>query len=75
MANIRLQGFKQALINKGLGPAYHVSNLFLSLLWLNLPDYEGKWIPHAITQNMYVSQFVMNIIEIVNNGFKKTKIV
>ncbi len=73
--NERYELYKNSLIDKEPGPHWYLANCFLSMVWLNIPDLEGTWLPHTLIENMEVTEIVSGTIDFVNKLFNQYKII
>ena len=74
----RYETYKNSWIEKGLGPVWHLSNRFLSILWhadLMDEDFLQQYqVPFHLETIMFVSKVFMSTLEFVNNSFNQIKI-
>jgi hypothetical protein len=71
----RYQFYSNTLIDKEPGPTWYLSKAFLSILWFNLPDPEGRWIVGNPDDILYISEIFINLAEEVNNLFSQFNII
>jgi hypothetical protein len=72
---LRYQFYTDTLIDKGPGPTWHLSKAFLSILWFNYSDPEGRSIIGNLEEILYISEIFINLAEGVNNLFSQFNII
>ncbi|MGO8762688.1 MAG: hypothetical protein ACLP2P_01640 [Desulfobaccales bacterium] len=71
----RYQFYTETLIDKDPGPTWYLSKAFLSILWFNHPDPEGRLIIGNLEEILYISEIFINLAEGVNNLFSQFNII
>jgi len=73
--NERYELYKNSLLDREPGPRWYLSNCFLSMVLVNIPDPEGQWLLSTLLKNIEVTRIVSGTIDFVNKLFNKYKII
>lgn len=69
--NNKMEVYRHSLID-GVN---FMSNCFLSLLWLNIADPKGLWIPHALSEQLKICEVSVKIIEDIYKVYNNFRII